>query len=84
MKKLASEKDYLEILFEKEDQGFVNLVAEKLLESKNVSFAASLPDHPLTKNPVLKVKGKNLEKEIAKALDAVKEEAEEFEKALKK
>ncbi|MBI5228554.1 DNA-directed RNA polymerase subunit L [Candidatus Micrarchaeota archaeon] len=81
MQMLSKEKDYLEIKLEGLDVGLANLIAEKLLASKSVTFAASAPDHPLTGNPILKIKGRGPEKGLKKALEKIKDELKEFENA---
>ena len=61
-----------------------NLVAERLLESKNVSFAAAVLDHPLKGNPLLTVRAKAPHKELAKAIEAVHEDLSALASSLKK
>ncbi|MBI5226145.1 hypothetical protein HY994_02810 [Candidatus Micrarchaeota archaeon] len=84
MKMLEDEKGSLKILMEGMDIGAAQALAEQLLENKDVTFAAAVYDHPTKRNPVLHVKGKNLKKEVQKALDAMSEEAHAFEEALRK
>ena len=67
-----------------EDVGFTNLIAEKLLESKGVEFAASAYEHPLRGNPILRIKAKSPHKELKTALKEVISSLDDFEKALKK
>ena len=81
---IADEKEYLEAEFERQDVGFFNLVVEKLLESKGVSFAAAAYDHPLKGNTVLKVRAKDAKKELHKALEETGFELQQFAKALGK
>ena len=84
LKVAADEKDYLELFLESEDVGFTNLLAEKLLSDKDVSFASSAYDHPLKGNAVLKIKGKNPRKHLEKAIKHVREELKEFASLLEK
>ncbi len=84
LKVLADEKDYLEVLLEKEDVGFTNLLVEKLLKDKDVTFAASAYDHPLRGNPLLKVKGKNPRKHLKEAIREARKELESLNDLLDK
>ncbi|MFH1257609.1 MAG: RpoL/Rpb11 RNA polymerase subunit family protein [Candidatus Micrarchaeota archaeon] len=84
VKTLKDEDEYLELMITGEDMGFANLVVEKLLESKSVTFAASSYEHPLKGNPIIKIKAKNPHKEMKKAVEKLKDELEKFEKELKK
>lgn len=84
MKILEDDKGQLKLLMEGVDMGVAQALAEKLLETKDVTFASAVYDHPTKRNPVLHVKGKNLKKEVANAAKAVKEEAQSFEEALRK
>lgn len=81
MEKILKE-GHLEIKFDKEDLGFVNLIVEKLLASDKIKYAACNYDHPVTKNPVLKAEGKELDKELKKAIDSIIEDINEFQKCL--
>ena len=84
IKVVADEKDYLELHLEREDVGFTNLLVEKLLKDKDVSFAASAYDHPLRGNPVLKIKGKNPRKHLKEAIRATRKELESLQALLEK
>ncbi len=84
MKILEDEKGSLKILMEGMDIGAAQALVEQLLETKDVTFAAAIYDHPTKRNPVLHIKGKNLKKEVLKALEALQEEAHAFEEALRK
>jgi DNA-directed RNA polymerase subunit L len=64
------------------DLGFANWLVARLLEDKDVSFAAADYDHPLTANPVLRVKAEDAKKSLLKALEAARKQARDFEKAL--
>ncbi len=81
---LKDEKEYAEIMFKEADVGFTNLIVEKLVQSKGVTFAASAYEHPLRGNPIVKIKAKDPYKELKKAAGEVKDEIEDFEKTLKK
>ena len=84
IKVLADEKDYLEVMLENEDVGFSNLLVEKLLKEKDVTFAASAYDHPLRGNPVLKIKGKNPRKHLKDAIHEARKELEDLQDLVKK
>ena len=84
MKVLESGKNELLLSFEGIDLSIVNLVASKLLEYKEVDFAASDYRHPLEGIPVLRVQGSDLKKNVLKALNEVKDEVAVAEKAFKK
>ncbi len=83
-KVLQDDKDYFEAEFEKQDVGFFNLLVEKLLKSKGVSFAAAAYDHPLKGNAIVRVKAKDAKKELHKAFEETEFELEQFLKALDK
>lgn len=74
LKFLVEEKDEISVLLEDYDLGYVNLVVEKLLQDKDVGFAAVDYLHPTQRIPVLKVKAKNPKKAVADALEEVKKE----------
>ncbi|MBI4360301.1 hypothetical protein HY572_00845 [Candidatus Micrarchaeota archaeon] len=84
MKILEEDRGSLKLLLEGVDMGVAQALAEKLLENKDVTFASAVYDHPTKRNPILHVKGKNLKKEVANAVKAVKEEGHAFEEALRK
>jgi DNA-directed RNA polymerase subunit L len=84
LKILKDEDDYLEIMLMNEDLGFANLIVEKLLSIKHVNFAAAQYEHPLKGNPIIKIKSKEPYKDLKKAIEGVREEFTELEKALKK
>ncbi len=84
MKILESGKNELVLSLEGVDLSIANLVAAKLLENKDVDFAASDYGHPLEGIPVLRVQGSELKKNVLKALSEVREEIEAAEKAFKK
>lgn len=58
------EKDCLEITLEGEDLGLANLVAGELVSNGSVQFAHAALDHPITANPVIRVKAKDAKKEL--------------------
>lgn len=84
MKVLEDEKGSLKIRMDGYDIGAAQALAEQLLENKEITFAAAVYDHPTKRNPVLHVKGKNLKKEILKAIEAMQEETHAFSEALRK
>ena len=84
MKVIKEEKDELELLFEKQDLGFANMIADQLLQSKAVKFASSTYDHPLKGNAVIKLIASDPWDELEKAVKHAKEEVKEAEKAFKK
>jgi DNA-directed RNA polymerase subunit L len=81
---LNSEKDRFDVLLHGEDLGFANMIVEKLLESKSVSFAAAEYDHPIKGNPIIRVKAKDAKKELAKAVESVEKELSEARAQLAK
>lgn len=81
---VKEEGDVLEIALKGENPGLANLVAERLLESKSVSFAASKVDHPLFGNPRLVIKAKNARKELKKVLEELADEFKALQKEVKK
>ncbi len=84
MKILEEEKDHMKILLEGVDQGYAHALAEKLLENKDILFAAATYDHPTKRNPVLTVRGKSLKKEIQKAIQELDETTDAFKQGLAK
>lgn len=77
-------KDFV-VEFEGADRGLAELIKSKLLESKDVDFAAVVKEHPELGWPRLVVKtSKNAKTLIAKAIDEVQEEVEEFAKQIPK
>ncbi|HEV8289561.1 MAG TPA: RpoL/Rpb11 RNA polymerase subunit family protein [Candidatus Norongarragalinales archaeon] len=83
MEILNKEEGVFEFKLPGEDIGFANMIVEKLLQDKAVTFASASYDHPLTANPVIKIKGKEPKKSLEKALDAVKKELKQLEDAIK-
>ncbi|MBI5036934.1 hypothetical protein HZC09_06365 [Candidatus Micrarchaeota archaeon] len=84
MKILEEERGSIKMLLERFDQGYANALVEKLLESKDITFASALYDHPTKRNPVVTVKGKNLKKEINSAISSLEDETHAFEEKLRK
>ncbi len=82
MKILVSKKNEFVASLDGMDLGFANWLVAKLLEDKDVSFASADYDHPLSANPVLKVKAEDAKKSLIEALDAAKKQVKDFEKAL--
>lgn len=79
-KYLSKEKELVEVQVDGLDEGIAKLVVEKLGTDKKVGFAATSLDHPLTNNPVLRVKGSNAKESIEKALEKVLDEVEQAER----
>jgi DNA-directed RNA polymerase subunit L len=84
LKILESGKNELVLSLEGVDLSVANLVAAKLLENKDVEFAASDYNHPLGGVPVLRVQGSDLKKNVLKAFNEAKEEIKAAEKTFKK
>jgi DNA-directed RNA polymerase subunit L len=82
MKMLVSKKNEIAVSLDGMDLGFANWIVARLLEDKDVSFAAADYDHPLTANPVLRVKGDDAKKSVVAALEAARKQVKSFEKAL--
>lgn len=80
---LNKEKDFLEVQFNGMDEGLANLVVEKLAEGK-ADFAAYSLEHPLTGNPVIRVKASSPKEELVAALKATEKEVSEALAALEK
>lgn len=57
---------------------------EKLLEDKDVEFAASDYDHPTQRNPVIEVRSPSPKKHLLSAISAVEKELKEFSDAFSK
>lgn len=71
---LVDEKGEISVLLEGYDLGFGNLLVEKLLQDKDVGFAAVEYLHPTQRTPVLKVKAKSPKKAVAQALEEIRKE----------
>ena len=81
---LKDEKDYVEIKLNGEDLGMVNLIAHELVSTGAATFAAASLDHPITANPVLRVRGKDPKKEIAKSAERLAKKLSELSASGKK
>jgi DNA-directed RNA polymerase subunit L len=68
---IKEEKDFIEVRLKAEDLGLANMVAQELVSTGAAEFAYAALDHPITTNPVLRVRAKDAKKEIAKAAAAV-------------
>lgn len=84
VKVVSKEKEYLELRLEGEDEGLANWIAHKILEGKGATSASGVSDHPITANPVLRIRAKDAKKELHKALGSIREELDELEKRLEK
>ena len=82
MKVLVDKKDELQVAFEDADLGIVNLVACKLLDDKDVDYAACDYTHPLEKTVLLTLKCKSPKKQLGKAVNALEESMKEFKAAV--
>ena len=67
---IKEEKDFLEVKLAGEDLGLANMVAQELISSGSAEFAYAALDHPITTNPVIRVRAKDGQKAIAKAAAA--------------
>jgi len=67
---IKEEKDFLEVKLAGEDLGLANMVAQELVSSGAAEFAYAALDHPITANPVIRVRAKDGQKAIAKAAAA--------------
>ncbi|MFA5246997.1 MAG: RpoL/Rpb11 RNA polymerase subunit family protein [Candidatus Micrarchaeia archaeon] len=67
---IKEEKDFIEVKLVGEDLGLANMVAQELISTGAAEFAYAALDHPITTNPVIRVRGKDAKKEIAKAAAA--------------
>ena len=67
---IKEDKDFLEVKLAGEDLGLANMVAQELVSSGAAEFAYAALDHPITANPVIRVRAKDGQKEIAKAAAA--------------
>jgi DNA-directed RNA polymerase subunit L len=66
------------------DRTIMNLLVEKLRESKSVEYALFSVPHPLLDGFVVTVKATDAEKEVKSALKALKVDADELKAAFKK
>ena len=80
---IGKEKDFIEVKFTGMDEGLAGLIVEKLNDAK-VDFAAYSLDHPLTGNPVVRVKSGKPKEDLVAAIKAVEEEAGTLIKTLSK
>ncbi|MFH0922656.1 MAG: RpoL/Rpb11 RNA polymerase subunit family protein [Candidatus Micrarchaeota archaeon] len=74
----------IRILAEGLDQGLANLIVEKLLEDKDVEFAASDYDHPTQRNPVIELRSPSPKKHLLAAISAVEKDLKEFSESISK
>ena len=81
---LTKEKDFVEVQLTDCDEGLARLIVDKLEQNKKVGFASCALDHPLTANPVLRVKASNAKEALEKGVEAALEEIEEAHKKAKK
>ncbi len=81
---LKDEKDEIKVKLVGEDKALCGLVVEKLANNKDVDFTGCADDHPTTGNPIITVKGKSAKKQLKDAVDEVKDELKELEKAVEK
>lgn len=73
----------MEVKFIGMDEGLAGFIVEKLYEGK-VDFAAYSLEHPLTGNPVIRVKASSPKEALEAAVKAVEEDAAAVLKALSK
>ncbi len=70
---IGKEKDFIEVRFTGMDEGLAGLIVEKLNDAK-VDFAAYSLDHPLTGNPIIRVKSAKPKEDLIDAIKSVEEE----------
>lgn len=80
---LTKEKDVVEVQINDCDEGMVRFIVDKLSQDRKVGFATVTLDHPLTSNPVLRVKASNAKESIEKAIEKALDEIEEAQKKAK-
>jgi len=83
-KVLLNKKGELHVMLDGFDVGLANMVVDRLLKNRSVTFAAADYDHPLKGNVVIKIRGDEPKKELAKALSDVSGEIGKAAKALGK
>jgi DNA-directed RNA polymerase subunit L len=83
---VKSESDFLEFLIEGERHTFPNMLKQKLLENKDVSFVSYVLDHPSSNSArfVLRVKGKSPKKVLEDSVKELEADLDEFALKLKK
>ncbi|VVB69799.1 RNA polymerase Rpb3/Rpb11 dimerisation domain protein [uncultured archaeon] len=77
---LKSKESY-KLKFEGEDQGLLQPIVEKIVES-GTGFASSVLDHPLQGNVILTVKDSKAKEKVKKACKEVIEEIQSIEKSM--
>jgi len=83
VKLITKEKNMVEVEVDGADISLLNALVEKLTNAKGVEMAAYKLDHPVVGKPVLMVKTKgasDASSVLAKALDELESETEEFKK----
>ncbi len=81
---LKDEKEEVKVKLVTGDKGLCSLVVEKLAANKDIEFAGCADDHPLLGNPVITVNGKSAKKHLIDAVEEVKKELKDAEKAVEK
>ena len=81
---VKDEKDYVQVKMIGENRALCALIVQQLSENSDIEFTGCTEDHPLLGNPILTVKGKSPKKNLAEAIEEVKKNITELEKAVDK
>ena len=83
---IKNEKKELEVKFSGVDTSIVRLLVEKLNDEKDVEFAATKVEHPISGNQLLVIKTKKKEplELVTKNLEILQKEVNEFSDNFKK
>ncbi len=86
LKVVENKKDLLKVSFTNIDQGFMNVVKDKLLEDKTTEIAGFKVIHPEAGDLLftLKTKGKDAKKSWNDALTSLSKDVKSFETEIKK
>ncbi|MBS3061130.1 MAG: DNA-directed RNA polymerase subunit L [Candidatus Diapherotrites archaeon] len=86
IKVLKNESNEIEFVLKDNRHTFPNLLRDRLLQDKSVTFAAYKLMHPLDNEAhiIVKTSGKNAKTALNDAVKQIDEDLEEFEKQLKK
>lgn len=74
-------KTSFKLKFEQEDQGLIQPIVEKIIET-DTGFASSVLDHPLQGNVILTVKDSKAKEKIKKACKELIDEIQSIEKSM--
>jgi len=83
---LTKRKNELKLKFDEIDQGFLNMIKDRLWKDKATDVAGFRIDHPQVGHPtfILKTKGKDAKKVWNDSLDSLQKDLKGFNKELKK